>query len=59
MKIRALIFSLLLLGLADTAAAHHSFVAYYDVQRPISVTGTIAKLDWAEPAVFVHLKDEE
>jgi len=59
MKIRALIFSLLLLGLADSAAAHHSFVAYYDAQRPISVTGTIAKLDWAEPAVFVHLKAED
>jgi hypothetical protein len=59
MKTRALILSLLLLGLAASAAAHHSLLPFYDTDRLISVTGTIVKVDWARPAAFVHLKVED
>jgi hypothetical protein len=60
MRIRALIFSLLFVGLAITAlATHHSFTGYYDTARPVSVTGTIVKLDWVAPAVFVHLRAQD
>jgi len=59
MRIRALIFLLLLVTPAATAFTHHSFAAYYDTQRPVSVTGTIVKVDWVDPAVFVHLKAED
>jgi hypothetical protein len=60
MKTRVLILSLLMLGLAVALQArHHSFSAYFDLGSPISVTGTIVKLDWVAPAVFVHLKAED
>src|SRR6188508_2772107 len=59
MRIRALIFLLLLVASAATAFTHHSFAAYYDMQRPVSVTGTIVEVDWVDPAVFVHLKAED
>jgi hypothetical protein len=39
-------------------ANHHSFSAYFDSQRPFSATGTIVKVDWVNPAVFVHLRVE-
>jgi hypothetical protein len=29
------------------------------MQRPVSVTGTIVKVDWWIPPVFVHLKEED
>ena len=59
MKARALILTILLLGLAATSLAHHSFAGYYDLNYPVFVTGTIVKLDWTEPAVFVHLKAKD
>ena len=64
MRTKVLAFSFLMLGLAATALApaliaHHSLAPYYDTNRLISVTGTIVKVDWVEPAVFVHLKAED
>jgi hypothetical protein len=60
MKTRVLVLSLLMLGLAGTVlATHHSFAAYFDERSPVSVTGTVVKLDWVAPAVFVHLKAED
>ena len=59
MKTRVLILSLLLLGLVTTAFAHHAFLPYYDMNYPVSVTGTIVRVDWANPAVFVHLRAED
>jgi hypothetical protein len=60
MRIRALIFPLALAALSTAGLAnHHSFSAYFDSQRPVSATGTIVKVDWADPAVFVHLRVED
>lgn len=35
--------------------AHHSFEAEYDDKKPISLKGTVAKLDWMNPHIFVHV----
>jgi hypothetical protein len=60
MKMKVLVFCLLLFGcVASSLATHHSFAAYYDQQQPFAVTGTIVKVDWVVPAVFVHLKVED
>ncbi len=41
-------------------SAHHSFAAEYDANRPLTVTGTVVKLEWTNPhaRVFVDAKDE-
>jgi len=41
-------------------AAHHSFAAEYDSNRPLTVTGTVTKLEWTNPHARVYLdaKDE-
>ena len=40
--------------------AHHSETAEYDVSKPVKVTGTLMKVEWANPHVwfFVDVKDE-
>ena len=40
------------LGTAQSAAAHHSY-AMFDGTRTLTVEGTIAKLEWTNPHVFV------
>jgi hypothetical protein len=41
-----------LLGFAQAAAAHHSY-AMFDGTRTATVKGTVAKLEWTNPHVFV------
>jgi Family of unknown function (DUF6152) len=38
-----------------TAAAHHSFAAEFDIRKPVSLSGTIGKLDWINPHAYVYL----
>jgi len=41
--------------------AHHSFAAQYDSTKPITLTGTVAKIDWINPHIhfYVDVKDEK
>ncbi len=40
--------------------AHHSFSAEYDRDRPVTLTGTVNKLEWTNPhaRIYVDVKDE-
>jgi hypothetical protein len=40
------------LGSATGAVAHHSY-AMFDGDRTVTVTGTVAKLEWVNPHVFI------
>jgi hypothetical protein len=60
MPIRALIFLVALAASpVATLASHHAWSPYFDSQRPFSVTGTVVKVDWVNPVVFVHLRVED
>jgi hypothetical protein len=41
--------------LAGSAAAHHSFAAEYDGTRPVTVSGTVARIDWTNPHIHFYL----
>ncbi len=49
------VFSLGLLLAAVPARAHHSFAAEFDANVPVKVTGTITKVEWANPHVWFYL----
>jgi hypothetical protein len=42
-------------------AAHHSFAAQYDADKPITLSGTVAKIDWSNPHIhiFLDVKDQK
>ena len=41
-------------------AAHHSFEAEYDFNKPLKLTGTVTKVEWMNPHArfYVDVKDE-
>jgi hypothetical protein len=44
-----------MLSTAPVALAHHSFGAEYDVNRPITLTGVITKIEWTNPHSHIYL----
>jgi len=40
--------------------AHHSFAAEYDASKPVTLTGTVTKVEWTNPhaRIYVDVKDE-
>jgi Family of unknown function (DUF6152) len=58
-KPRAGVALVALLAFALPALAHHSFTAEFDGSRTVSVRGTITKVDWINPHVYVYLDSKD
>lgn len=39
--------------------AHHSFAGEFDDKKAVSLRGTITKIDWVNPHVFIYLDVKE
>ena len=53
MRMRAtLVVGLLLTG---RLAAHHNFLAEFDANKPLTLTGTVTKLEWTNPHTWFYI----
>jgi|SRR5689334_2352526 len=48
-----------LLVTATPALPHHSFAAEYDATKPVTITGTVTKVEWMNPHARFYLDVKE
>ena len=46
---------LILAATGVSLSAHHSFAAEFDATKPVLFKGTVTKMDWLNPHVWIHM----
>ena len=46
---------LILAATGVSLSAHHSFAAEFDAKKPVLFKGTVTKMDWLNPHVWIHM----
>ena len=45
----------LLIAAAFPVFAHHSFSAEFDIDKPVTIEGTVVKMDWVNPHTWLYI----
>ena len=53
--IYAVLLSAVVVFSVTPIAAHHSFAAEYDEQKPVTLKGTLTKVEWVNPHGWIHI----
>ena len=55
MKLSATIAGAVLFLAAVPAWAHHAFAAEFDASKPVTLKGTVTKVEWINPHSWIHI----
>ena len=58
-KLAVLVTGLALVGLAVPVLAHHAVGAEYDRDKPVTLQGTVTKIEWTNPHSRLYLDVKE
>ena len=47
--------ALFLAGAGASLSAHHAFAAEFDANKPVKFKGTVTKMEWTNPHVWLHM----
>ena len=53
--IAVLLITVAVLASGLSLAAHHSFAAQYDREKPITLKGSITRMEWANPHIYFYI----
>ena len=61
MKAKLAVFAMGALSAAIPMFAHHSFSAEFDNSKPVTLKGTVTKIDWLNPHIWIYMdvKDDK
>lgn len=55
MEIKGFVLSAFLIAVAAPMWAHHSFAAEFDETKPLTMRGTVTKMEWINPHAWIHM----
>ncbi len=50
------VMAVVLAGARVSLRAHHAFAAEFDATKPVTFKGTISRMEWTNPHVWIHLE---
>jgi hypothetical protein len=55
MTIAVGVLGLVWIGGLASVSAHHAFAAEFDANKPVTFKGTVRKVEWVNPHVWIHV----